>query len=171
MTFNRKLHKLDGDGILLANDSNVSLQGIEDVSKTLDDLKTYLNRAYAKEKWKGYGFEQHVISPVKGDLSVLVLVHDLTKFDDHDCEVLGCDPTAEIEYNPDAEPVFAVCDLQGNVLSKCTTTTNCHGTTVDMGDLGYYKLDGSDAKSKPHWTFYPGDNCADQEKIVGLFND
>jgi hypothetical protein len=125
MNFNKKRSKLDGDGLCMANNSNVSLQGIEDVLKTLDDLKTYLNRAYAKEQWNGRGTWRNQLSLGIGEEKLDIVLYDESP-----------------EYDPDAEPAFKVCNTKGETVHVCTVKTDVRGTHVDLGEHGSFLLVG-----------------------------
>lgn len=146
MIFNRmKDRKLDGRYVM--DGPNVSLKGIHDMVNKLDGLKTLLNRAYAKEKWKGT-FNGHVIRSIDMSDETLTLVQDKPD-----------------EYDPDAEPVFTVYNADHTYEKACTTTTNEHGTKVDMGDFGWYHLDGATGSRETSWTFHAGEDCPDKDAI------
>lgn len=151
MNFNKIRADLDRTGLCMANNSNVSLQGVEDVSKTIDDLKTYVNRAYAKEKWKGYDFDGHEIKSISLEDERLGLVLD----------------DEQPDYDPDGEPVFSVYSEDGDFHRACIVTTDPHGTKVDMGDFGHYQLGGaSDVGARASgWVFHPGEDCADEGSL------
>ena len=147
MTFNRKRVKLESKSFHLAGGPNVSLEGIDDVVNEFDNLKTLLNRAYAKEKWKGK-FNGHVIRSIDMSDETLTLVQDTPD-----------------GYDPDAEPVFTVYNADRTYEKACTTTTNEHGTKVDMGDFGWYHLDGATGSRETAWTFHAGEDCPDKDAI------
>lgn len=138
------------DGSRLMDGPNVSLEGIEDMAKDLDDLKAYINRAYAKEKWKDCAFDGHEIKSISMPNEQLALVLD--------DEQPG-------RYDPGAEPVFAVYSADGDYRRGCTVTTDRNNTYVDMGDFGSYQLAGGSKKGHTYWTFIAGEDCDDTSVI------
>ncbi len=135
------------DGFLLGRGADISLEGIETVAEALDDLKTYVNRAYAKEKWKDCGFDGHEIKSISMKDDQLALVLD----------------DEQPDYDPDDEPVFAVYSADGDFRREAVVKTDRNGTNVDMGDFGSYQLGG--ASKNTYWTFTAGKDCADSSLV------
>lgn len=146
--FIKKKDRLLVKSLRLMDGQRVSLEGVEDMAKALDGLKTYINRAYAKEKWKDCGFDGHEINSISMKDDQLALVLDDERLD---------------EYDPNTEPVFAVYSSDGNFRRECVVKTDRNGTNVDMGDFGSYQLGG--ASKNTYWTFTSGKDCADSSLV------
>ena len=146
--FNQEKVKMESKAFHLEDGPNVSLEGIDDVVNELNKLKTLLNRAYAKEKWKGNAVDGHEIASI-----------------DMKDESLGLVLKVQAVYDPLAEPVFSVYNADCTYEYACTSTTDQHGTTVDMGSFGSYRLSGATGSRERSWTFHAGEDCPDKDAI------
>ena len=100
--FNKKKDRLLVKSLHLIDGQSVSLEGIKDMAEALDDLKAYINRAYAKEKWKDYDFDSHEIKSISMKDCQLGLVLD----------------DEQPDYDPDEEPVLPCTVKTGISVAK-----------------------------------------------------